>query len=99
SSLTINLPAGYRMADLDRCNGSGHWIFRSWVSRECQKGKTVKLEYEVHLATGQHPATAYEEYYADSNESLAILRTPITLEGSAAEVGTASRPSQAKDVR
>jgi hypothetical protein len=99
SSLVVNLPAGYRMADLDRCNGSGHSIFRSWNSRASQDGQTVRLEYEVHLATGQHPATAYEEYYADSNESLAILRTPITLEGGAAEVGTASRPSQAKDVR
>ena len=99
SALLIDVPDGYRFADLDQFRGSGRSQFRSWSSRASQLGNIVNVEYEVHLAAGRHPAADYEQYYSDMNDSLAILRTPVTLQGQIEEIGTVRRPTGAAPVR
>ncbi len=99
SSLTINVPDDYRFADLEQCNGSGQSEFRRWSSRASQAGQTVTIEYQIHLAAGVHPAAAYEQFYTDSNESLAVLRAPLTLQRQTGPLGTARRSVQESGVR
>lgn len=92
SSLTFTVPDGYSFSDLAQCNGAGKSRFRSWSSRASQDGETVTIDYEVHLAAGRHSAEEYEQYYTDSNDSLAVLRAPLTISSSGVSE-TASRPT------
>jgi hypothetical protein len=98
SSLTFTVPDGYSFGDLAQCNCTGKSRFRTWSSRASQDGKTITIEYEVRLVAGRHSAHEYEQYYTDSNDSLAVLRAPLTISASHVPE-TASRPTEPKGVR
>jgi hypothetical protein len=98
SSLTFTVPDGYSFGDLAQCNCTGKSRFRTWSSRASQDGKTITIEYEVRLVAGRHSVHEYEQYYTDSNDSLAVLRAPLTISASHVPE-TASRPTEPKGVR
>lgn len=99
SSLTIQLPDGYQLSNLDQCNGSGRSKFRSWSASASQSADLVKIAYEVHIAPGLHPAADYEQFYSETNDSLAVLQTPVTLESTESHVETASHRNVGQNSR
>jgi hypothetical protein len=99
SSLIVNLPQGYCFSDLDQFSSSGSSNFRTWSSHASEAGNTVTIEFEVRLLAGRFPANAYEQFYNESNDSLAALRAPLTLHSDAGATGTARRPASKGEVR
>lgn len=99
STVTFNVPDGYQFSELDDCNKTGSSKFRSWSSHASLQGKTVTIDYHVHLAAGRYPADAYEQFYNDSNDSLAVLRAPLSLRSEDSAVGTAQRPAHDGGIR
>ncbi len=99
STLTIQLPPGYSFSDMEQFSSSGSSKYRVWSSHASEADGTVTIEYRVCLLAGRFPAKAYEQFYSESNDSLAALRAPLTLHNDA-ELGTARRPAkQSGDVR
>jgi hypothetical protein len=96
SSSTIQLPEGYEFSNLDQCRGSGKSKFRTWSAAASQTGNSVNIAFELHIAPGRHAAGDYEQFYADMSDSLAVLQTPVTLEGAEAHAETANRTNVGK---
>jgi hypothetical protein len=97
STMKIDLPAGYQLAGIERCNGAGQTKFVSWTSRAWQTGKTVNIEYKGRMSAGSHPATDYQQFCSDTSDSLSALKTPVTLQQSA--VQTAGRGASSRSAR
>jgi hypothetical protein len=79
TSLEIDLPDGYQLADLDRWTSSGQNMFAGWTSHAKQDGTVVTAKYRVRLVAGRHPADEYPKYYGAMKDSLAFFETPVTL--------------------
>jgi tetratricopeptide (TPR) repeat protein len=94
STVDVELPDGYQIAGFDNYNANGHSQYGSWSSQASQDASKAHVRYQVHLVAGRHPAAAYEEFYSDMNDSLAVLRTPMTLRGQLNATGTAHRQAE-----
>jgi hypothetical protein len=94
SSMQIDLPAGYELQGIENWKSSGGSKFVTWNSRASQSGQRINIEFSGRLIAGSHPAEEYRQYCNDLSHSIAVLKTPVTLEHNVMQAAVRARAPQ-----
>ncbi len=79
STVEFSAPEGFAIADLTPLNRGGQTPYCNWKVSATAKRDRLKIDYELHLQSGQYQTSQYSEYGEELSHAIAALSQNVVL--------------------